>query len=149
MTDRLRKAWHVWAKGYDRPELFFAPTRSDAIKECWWSTDRHILWIDIRAIRAREYDVRLPVRHQLADAMNKEQTHCLLHSFGVTEYNPYKVGWRDYFVTSRDDPRLCALEQLGLMKPKQSELLADGDVCFRMTDLGKQVALSLVPEYAP
>ena len=147
--DRLRKSWRIFVKGYDNPELFFAPTRGRAIKEARQSTSQQILWRDVRAIRAPESDVRLPLRHQLADEMTKEQTHCLLHSFGANENNPYKAGWRDYFFTRRNDPDLCALERLGLMRPKGSALCEDGEVYFIMTDLGKQVALSLVPEYAP
>lgn len=149
MTDRLRKAWRVWVKGYDKPELFFAPTRGRAIKEARRSTDQQILWIEIRAIRSPDADIRLPMRHRLADEMNKEQMHCLLHSFGADSGNPYKAGYRDYFYTKRDDLELCALESLGLMNRMEGNKWGEGMTYFVMTPLGKQVALSLVPEYAP
>lgn len=149
MTDRIRKAWRVWVKGYDNPELFFAPTRGRAIKEARRSTDQQISWIDIRAIRAPESDVRLPARHQLAAEMTKNQIHCLLHAFGANERSPYKAGYRAYFYTNRDDPELCALQSLGLMKPMEGDKWGEGMTYFVMTSFGKQVALSLVPEYAP
>lgn len=149
MTDRIRKAWRVWVEGYDDHEIFYAPCRSKAVIEAIRSTDQPIKWIEVRAIRAPKYDMRLPARHALADVMTQNQTHCLLHAFGANERNPYKAGYRDYFYTNRDHPELCTLQSLGLMKPMEGDKWGEGMAYFVMTPFGKQVALSLVPEYAP
>lgn len=144
---RLRKAWEVTFGGYPS-QTYFAPTAGKArvqalsdLNDCG-GTYR---LIDIRAVRAPHFDVQLPERHPLADDLSAEETHCLLHSYGGND-DPIKAGYRSHFFTSFDDKRLCGLTDKGLMTPRKNSLsVTEG--YFYMTDLGKLVARSLVPEY--
>jgi hypothetical protein len=99
------------------------------------------------ARRAPECDVILPERSPVADLLSKEEAHCLLHAFGGND-DPIKAGYRDYFYTSRDDPPLVALAERGLMKPMDGDQWGENMTYFVLTPDGKNVALSMVPEYA-
>jgi len=146
---RLRKAWEVTYGGYPS-QTYFAPTagkaRVQALSDLSDCGGTHRL-IDIRAVRAPNFDVKLPERHPLADALSPEEISCLLHSYGAGN-DPFKAGCRSHFFTSWDDKRLCALSERGLMKPRGNSL-SETEGHFYMTDLGKLVARSLVPEYRP
>lgn len=143
---RLRKAWQIRIKWHDATDYFFGRTREMAKREAWRSVCDvlDVRYIDISARRCPERDVVLPARDPVADLLSDEEGHCLLHAFGAT-HSLYQAGYRDYFWTRRDDPPLVALVERGLMAP------ASGDpkmTCFVLTDEGKRVALSMVPEYA-
>ena len=144
---RLRKAWEVRVRGYDDPATYFAPSASKARMQAWRDLDApgHRI-VDITARRAPHLDVVLPPRDSLADRLTDEQRHCLLHAFGGNG-DPMKAGIRDYFYTRRDDPHLVALAQHGLMKPMDGDQWGEGMTYFVLTDDGKRVALSMVPEY--
>lgn len=147
-TDRIRKAWRVSVKGYDGVDILYAPNAGKArykmlrmVGDC----DDEIKISDITVLRAQDHDVTLPERHPLAHQMTDKQIHCVLHAFGYDEYNPEKSGYRDHYYTNRKNPDLCAIEKLGIMNTS-SGWEAD-TAYFRLTPLGKDVALSLVPEY--
>lgn len=144
---RLRKAWEVRVRGYDDPVTYFAPTAGKARMQAWRDLDApgHRI-VDVTARRAPHLDVALPSRDPLVDRLTDEQRHCLLHAFGGND-DPIKAGRRDYFYTRRDDPPLVALAQRGLMKPIPGDQWGKGMTYFVLTDVGKRVALSMVPEY--
>jgi len=146
---RLRKAWDVSIGEYPG-QTYFAPTagkaRVQALNDLSDCGGTYRL-IDIRAVRARHFDVKLPERHPLADDLSAEETHCLLHAYGAND-DPVKAGYRSYFFTSRNDPTLCALTECGLMLPNKTAP-NEADTYFHMTELGVLVASSLVPEYRP
>lgn len=148
MTDRIRKAWRVQIKGFHAVDIVFAPTAEKARYQTILGADGDPESSDIIVHRAPECDVKLPQRHELADRLSAKQTASLLHAFGVDLYCPEKAGHRNYFCTNRNDQDLCALQNLGLMNPLKQDQWGDGITYFIMTELGKQVALSLVPEYA-
>src|SRR6185437_11855631 len=102
--------------------------------------------IEIEVKRAAHADVRLPLRHPLADKLSDEATHCLLHAYGSNR-DPYKAGYRNHFYTRRDDPHLVECEILGLVDTSAGWY--EGMAFFLLTELGRNVALSLAPEYAP
>lgn len=145
---RIRKAWEVRVLGYDDPCIFFAPTAGKARMDAWRSIDADIRVVDVFVRRAAEHDVPLPPRDPLADRLTDEERHCLLHAFGGNG-DPIKAGKRDYFYTRRDDPPLVGLVQHGLMKPMDGDKWGEGMTYFVLTDAGKHVALSMVPEYRP
>jgi len=146
---RLRKAWKVWV-GKCPSQTYFAPTagkaRVQALSDLSDCGGTYRL-IDIRAVRAPHFDVKLPERHPLADDLSAEETHCLLHAYGAND-DPVKAGYRSYFSTSRNDPTLCSLTERGLMLPNKIAPTED-DTYFHITMLGVLVASSLVPEYRP
>lgn len=145
---RLRKAWRVTVKGYDDPAIIYAATGGRARMDAWRSIDGGIRIGDITVRRWRLGDVTLPVRDPLADTMTEAQRHCLLHAFGGNRSDPTKAGNRDYFYTRRDDPPLVGLADLGLMEPMDGDRWGENMTYFVLTDRGKHVALSMIPEYA-
>ena len=146
---RLRKAWRVRVKEYDDASIIYAPTAGKARMSIWHSLDNgDIRIVDIVAHRAPECDVTLPARDPVADHLSADETHCLLHAFGANCGDPTKAGYRDYFYTRRDDPPLVALAERGLITPMLGDKWGNGMTYFVLTEDGKRVALSLVPEYA-
>lgn len=144
---RTRKAWRVTIKGYDASEIIYAPTAGKARSRAYSSIDNgDVRIIDVVARRADYADVTLPDRSPVADLLSKDEAHCLLHAFGGNG-DPVNAGKRDYFYTNRDDARLVALAERGLMKPMDGDKWGDGMTYFVMTPEGKNVALSMVPEY--
>jgi hypothetical protein len=144
---RIRKAWSVRVKGYDDRAIAFAPTRGKACAQIFRSIDDGYLRIvDVSARRQPSSDVILPERSPMADLLNAEETHCLLHAFGGNG-DPLTAGRRDYFYTRRDDPPLVSLTNHGLMKPMDGDKFGENMTYFILTAEGKHVALSLVPEY--
>lgn len=143
---RIRKAWEVRVRGYGDPEFYFAPTAGKARVQAWHQMDSIRRIVDITARRAPLRDVMLPARDPLADRLTDDERHCLLHAFGGND-DPIKAGKRDYFYTRRDDPPLVALAQHGLMKPMDGDQWGEGMTYFVLTQAGRHVALSLVPEY--
>lgn len=145
---RVRKAWEVRVRGYDQPCIYFAPTAGKARADAWRSLSdvSDVRIVDVTARRAPWRDVRLPARDPLADQLTDDERHCLLHAFGGNG-DPIKAGNRDYFYTRRDDPPLVALASHGLMQPMEGDKWGEGMTYFVLTDAGKRVALSLVPEY--
>lgn len=146
-TGRLRKAWTVRVRGYDDSATYFAPTAGKARMQAWRDLDApgHRI-VDVTARRAPHLDVVLPPRDPLADRLSDDERHCLLHAFGGNG-DPIKAGKRDYFYTRRDDPPLVALAGHGLMSPMAGDQWGENMTYFVLTDAGKRVALSMVPEY--
>jgi len=147
MTHRIRKAWRVYIKRYDDAAIVYAATAGKARVQAWHRIDDGITRIiDVVARRAPECDVRLPPRSPIADQLSKDQLHCLLHAFGCGG-DVANAGKRDYFYTRHDDPPLVALYERGLMRVMADEAYGPGMAYFVLTQAGKDVALSCVPEY--
>lgn len=147
LAHRLRKAWAASVAGYPS-QTYFAPSAAKARYAAYLdlsdANDSYRL-TDIRVVRARQFDVCLPCRHPVADTLTSGETSCLLHAYGAND-DPLKAGGRSHFFTSFDDTRLCSLTGKGLMRPRKNAL-SDTEGYFYLTELGKLVALSLVPEY--
>lgn len=145
---RLRKAWMVTISCYDNFEIVYAPSAAKARSETWRTlSDGNIRLMDITVRRHSSADVHLPLPDPLADQLNDDERHCLLHAYGADCGNPYKAGYRDYFYTHRDDPPLVSLTKHDLMKPMDGDKWGENMTYFILTTKGKHVALSLVPEY--
>jgi hypothetical protein len=145
---RLRKAWRGRARGYDETAIVFAPTAGRARMDVWRSLDATVRIIDISVRREPKRDVILPDRDPIADTLSDAERNCLLHAFGADTTDPTKAGYRDYFYTRRDDPPLVALTERGLMSPMAGDKWGENMTYFVLTEAGKRVALSMVPEYA-
>lgn len=144
---RIRKAWRVFIKGYDASAVLYAPSAGKARVQVWRGIDDGgIRIVDVVAYRAAHLDIKLPERSPIADQLSTEEAHCLLHAFGGND-DPVKAGYRDYFYTRRDDPPLVALAERGLMKPMDGDKWSENMTYFILTQEGKNVALSMVPEY--
>ena len=145
---RIRKAWRVTVRGFDSSCVLFAATAGKARQAAWRSLDADgVRIIDVVARRMPSSDVELPARDPMVDMLSQDELHCLLHAFGADGGDPVKAGYRDYFYTRRDDPPLVALAGRGLMRPMDGDAWGEGMTYFVMTEQGKRVALSAVPEY--
>lgn len=149
---RVRKAWEVRIRNWHGcpPSTFYAPTQGKARYQAYLSAGdvcEGIRIVDFIVRRASWKDICLPERDPRADAMTDEEQHCLLHAYGADMIDPTKAGYRDYFYTSRDNPTLVSLWRQGLMEPMPGDKWGEGMTYFVMTRAGKDVALSLVPEY--
>ncbi|GAN86369.1 hypothetical protein [Komagataeibacter intermedius] len=148
LPTRLRKAWRVTVEGYDGEGIYFAHTAGRARMMCWRGMDcERGRIIEIHARRWREKDQVLPHRDPIADTLSKEEMRCLLHAFGLNEYEPWKAGYRDHYFTSSKDKTMLGLVDRGLMHPGKAPCWEDTNVYFRLTELGRHVALSLTPLY--
>lgn len=148
---RIRKAWRVTAEWWDgHYAVYFAHTAGQARMACWRNLDRPRESITkITARRWKEKDEILPARSPIADNLSERDIHCLRHAFGVSEYEPWKAGYRDYFYTSASDEIMLKLVEIGLMYSQGAPLKGSkGMIYFRLTGLGKQVAMSLTPLYS-
>lgn len=150
---RLRKAYAVAVDGYDDAALFYAPTAAKAkyaaylaVSDC----DSGVSFQHLHARRSPANDVTLPDEHRLAADLSAEDRHVLMHAYGGTNFG--KEGHRDHFCTDPADRRLLRLAwELGLFTGPHGERYADGarwsGAFFYLTELGRQVARSLVPTY--
>lgn len=155
---RLRKAWAIRTTSHDicdPDDIKYAPTRAkaraaviDNMRDAWgcsWLAAAEAI-TSIR--RAPERDVVLPARHPLADQIGAKLLDNVVHAYGGTGL---KAGYRDYYYTSSDDSELLELADLGLFLRGQVVPKAFGGekpyAYFHLTDLGKQVAASVQPEY--
>jgi len=148
---RLRKAWSVRVAGYDHAEIYYAATAYKARLLGFWSVsdcNSAVRMIDVKAHRAPQRDMKLPVADAVALDLPEEDRRCLLHAFGADQCDPIKAGYRDYFYTFRDDPPLVRLTEIGLMKPMDGDKFGENMTYFVLTPAGKHAALSLTPEYA-
>lgn len=147
---RIRKAWRVTVKGFDGDSVVFAPNAGKARMGTWYAIDRGgVRIVDIVVRRAQEDDVALPNRSPVANDLSQEEAHCLLHAFGGNG-DPLRAGNRDYFYTHRSDPLLVSLVERGLMRPSGGDTKSGDDmIYFFLTQHGKDVAFSMVPEYGP
>lgn len=150
MGERVRKAWRVSVKDYDDSQVVFAPTQGRARMDVWrrLSEVGNARIVDITVRREPWADIKLPGRDPIADAITEDERQCLLHAYGADQGDPTKAGYRDYYYTTRTDPPLVALTERGLMKPMVGDVYGEGMTYFVLTPKGKQVALSMVPEYA-
>lgn len=145
---RLRKAWRVRVSGYDGSDIWFAATAGRARSSAWsrMGDFAPVRIVDIKVRREKSRDVELPDRHEIVDRLSYQELHCLMHAFGGNN-DPINAGYRDYFYTRKDDPNLVKLAEHGLMSPMAGDQFGPNMTYFVMTDLGKAVALSMVPEY--
>lgn len=152
---RRRQAWEIKIKGYENsPTIYFAPTATKAKGEFIVQTSdiAPVSFKDILSCkRAYNHDVLLPERHPIADQLNNNEIDILLHCNGASRqmYNPEKAGYRNYFVTDKNNVFVKHLVELGLMyaSSKKQSLLMDGNIVFHSTKLGIEVAESLYPLY--
>lgn len=156
---RLRKAYAVTVDGYDGAETVFAPTPAQA-KEAtlvvlhdtgaYEARKSHM-----RARRAPANDVLLPDEHRLVAELTPKERQIIAHAYG-SDVRMGKEGYRDHFCTSPASPdgrRLLRLSwELGLFSGPHGEG-AYGDTgmfCgafFHLTELGREVARSMLPTY--
>ncbi len=153
---RLRKAWAVWPDWADNTyyrDIVYAETAPKARYRAWssWSDcypDLSI--IDVHVRRARHRDVILPHPHRLVAELTAKQRGMVSHAFGCDRHGN---GYRDHYCTSPADRDMLHLAwELGLFDgPFGEKAYGDtgiwGGAFFYLTELGKEVAASMLPDY--
>ena len=150
---RIRKAWSVSV-----PQWF--PGESSVKYGATAGKVRYLAWLDIsevwcgmpitavRVVRARHADIHLPAEHPVVSDLTKEERHVILHAFGGNQCGSafYRAGYRDHFVCSAGNPDLCRLVARGLMEGPYGR---EDNASFHLNWMGKRVAQSMLPVYAP
>lgn len=157
---RVRKAYAIYLDGHDGRDIVYAPTPAKAkaqvmldLTDCGWTAGE--AFRAMRAVRSPANDVTLPDEHRLVADLSPEERRIVLHAFGADGGLPHrpKEGYRDHYCTAPSDRRLLRLAwELGLFSGPHGER-AYGDTgmfvgaFFYLTDLGRQVARSMLPTY--
>lgn len=153
---RLRKAWGFSCPGlWLGTDILYAPTRQKAKGQALARMldagyDASDAFECMRIHRAPASDIHLPEPHRLLSDLDEKDRSIITHSFGV---QGNKHGWRGHFCTCPSNRRLLRLAwEFGLFSGPHGEK-AYGETpgwagaFFYLTDLGKAVALSMVPTY--
>lgn len=151
---RTRKAWECGIRGSGGSDIYYAPTASKARYQAFldWNDPYPDLKImDIRVSRAAHCDVELPEPHRLVAELSPVERRFIEHAFGSVSRQP---GYRDHYCAGIAEPPLLRLTyELGIFDGPFGGENEYGDgvhwsgVFFYLTDLGKQVARSMLPEY--
>ncbi len=149
---RIRKAWQIEHEDYDGAWIVHAPTRSKAKIKSFLDADGR--FNEVFGItccrRSPANDVHFPEPHRLLADLTEKERDIVLHAFGV---RGEKFGFRDHFCTAAGDRRLLRLSwEFGLFTGPHGKDPYAGDGpwvgnFFYLTDLGRAVALSMVPTY--
>lgn len=147
-NDRLRKAYNLAMKGYERePSIVYAPNASKAkavfysnVSGAWDIGWREFLRDLAWCRREPSRDQHLPDRHPLTGSLDPSILHCVVHAYGG---KGLKAGYRDHFYTSADDWRLRAALYHGLFRVYRIDPGRQGrpdQIMYELTALGRNVA---------
>lgn len=153
---RLRKAYAVTVKGSCGTETFFAPTAVQA-KEMALLVLHDVGAHDarkshLRARRAPANDVLLPDEHRLVAELTPKERQIIAHAYG-SHVRMGKEGYRDHYCTDPSDRRLLRLAwEFGLFRGPcgegaYGETPGWAGAFFHLTELGREVARSMLPTY--
>ncbi len=152
---RIRKAWSVKPTlSDDVYETFFAPTGSKARYQAflsWRDCFPDLKIADIWVRRNKWRDVILPPEHRLVSELSPAERHIIEHAYGSNSRDP---GYRDHYCAGPAElPLLRLTFELGLFDGPHGRVdeyglaLGWSGQFYYLTDLGKQVAHSMLPEY--
>lgn len=154
---RIRKAFAVNIDNRDDSDIVYAPTASKArasvmmdLTECGWSVRDALVSTKVR--RSPANDVELPDPHRLVADLDEQDRHIIAHAYG-SDVRMGKEGYRDHYCTDPADRRLLRLAwEFGLFTGPHGEK-AYGETpgwagaFFYLTELGREVARSMLPTY--
>ena len=150
---RILKGWACEYGGFTN--IIYAPTASKAryidmlaISDCY----PDIQFRDIRVKRAPEHDITLPGEHELVSKLSHEERGRILHAYGYRNRprNPKDWGYRSHYCTEPRCPIMANMTGLGIFRGPYG-VDDKGDTpgwvgaFWYLTDLGKEVALSMIP----
>jgi hypothetical protein len=153
---RVRKAYAVSLDDLRDPAIIHAPTAAKAkgramlnMVDCGYH-ERDI-FRRLRCRRAPANDIALPDEHWLVAHLDAKDRQIIMHSYGADEFG--HEGYRNHYCTDPGDRRLLRLAwEFGLFSGPSGEG-AYGETpgyCgafFRLTQLGREVARSMLPTY--
>lgn len=152
---RIRKAWEVFARGADGSDICHAPTASKARyqkfldwRDCW----PDLTLMDITVRRAAYADIKLPEAHRLVQELSPVERQLIGHSFGSASREP---GYRGHYCAGVMEPPLLRLTfEMGIFdgpfgnEDEYGNCVGWAGQFFYLTDLGRDVARSMLPDYA-
>ncbi len=150
---RIKKAWSCRVRRGDGVTTVYAPTAGKAryqFKIDISDPCPDIEFMDIIVRRNRHDDIELPDEHRLVSELTEKQRHIISHAYGGGSRLP---GYRDHYCTAPGDMHILRLtHEFGLFDgPHGEEAYGESPrwsgAFFYLTDLGKQVARSMLPEY--
>jgi len=141
---RVRKAWLVVYADCKNPlscheddqfGVWHASTRGRAISEV--SRDTDIPFVELKAIRMKEQDIRLPYEHPIISDLEDAEKEILLHMItrGRTHYCAYS-----------GDADVCRLKERGLLAGPHKVAWTPDDY-YSLNWMGTRVAQSILPAY--
>lgn len=151
-SDRIAKAWRVRPIWSDDDDIVYAETAGKARYQLKLDLDDpDLTFQEIAVRRAKQHDKRLPAPHRLVAELSENERHIILHAFGAdARINP---GCRNHYCAHAGDGTLLRLAwELGLFSGPYGEQPYGGSlpwsgVFFYLTELGRHVALSMMPTY--
>lgn len=154
MSGRVRKAWRVTPKWSDGGDIFHAPTASKARYRallCWRDPYPDMKFAELRVQRETAYDIVLPFEHRLVTELSPIERRLIEHAYGSASRSP---GYRNHYCTSPGDRNILRLVyELALFDGPHGRADEYGEIrgwsgaFFYLTDLGQQVARSMLPDY--
>lgn len=152
---RVRKAYAVAFAGHAGTEIVHAPTAAKAkgsllrtMEEVGCSAREALTMMSAR--RAPAHDLMLPEPHWIVPHLTERQRGMILHAFGADGRKP---GYRDHYCTDPGNLDMLRLAwEYGLFTGPHGDLSYSGGglwtgAFFYLTDLGRHVALSMMPTY--
>lgn len=154
---RIMKAYRwqpVWAD-WNEWNTIHAATASKARYEAYILLSDccpEIEFSQLRVLRNAAADITLPDEHPLVATLSKEERHIIAHAYGSDGRQPSKWGYRNHYCTNPKNETLNKLTGLGLFRGpcgvnENGETPGWSGAFFYLTDLGEQVALSMIPTY--
>lgn len=154
---RVRKAYAVRISHRDDSHIVHAETSSKArasvmadLAECGWSVRDALRAIKVH--RAPANDVVLSDPHRLVAELDAQDRHIIAHAYG-SDVRMGKEGYRNRYCTDPADRRMLRLAwEFGLFTGPHGEK-AYGETpgwvgaFFFLTELGREVARSMLPTY--
>lgn len=156
MSERIAKAWEYQLRGFDDWGTTWAPTSSKARYEALRGIQdsySDATFADIRIRRAAHMDRRLPGEHRLVAELDQRDREIILNAYGFQGHRPERAGYRDHYCCHPGNARMLRLAwELGLFRGPFGEgpygtSPGWAGAFFYLSDLGKHVALSMVPTY--
>lgn len=153
-STRLVKAWRVRVIWSDDTDIIYAETAGKAryqlkldLGDCY----HDLKFQQIAVERAKDRDQHLPAEHRLVAELNSREREIIMHAFGAS--NRRNPGYRNHYCTAPGDIELLRLTwELGLFRGpygerEYGETPGWVGAFFYLTELGKHVALSMLPAY--
>lgn len=150
---RLRKAWEVRPEWADAGDIFHAETAEEARQRAMRSLSEFFPDTkpeELRVRRAEHADIRLPDEHRLVAELTERQRSMIAHAYCSRSREP---GYRTHYCThpgNLDALRLAF--EFGIFHGPYDEA-PYGDTStragafFYLTELGQEVARSMLPTY--
>lgn len=146
----IKKAYYVtptWSDYPDSPFIIYAESAGKAkYLANQYQEFQDDDWFRAKAKRAYDYDLYEPKHHELVKELNKKEISTIAHMNGNSA-GVSRAGYRNYYCAGIEELEdFENMEKLGIVtEPVCNKMIGENARYIYLTDLGKQVALSLLP----